>query len=61
MTGAEFHAEGWRSIESGQLPPRWSMVEFAREESVFRQPPWFGKWGEFDPQMNVAGLWWREA
>jgi len=58
MTGSELAAEGWRAIENN-IPPRDQLVEFARDERVWRQPPWFGRWGDIAPEFNVAGLLWR--
>lgn len=58
MTSAEFEAEGWRLYV--QTPPDHDqIVEFARDEKVFRQLPWFGRRADLAPEFNVAGLWWR--
>jgi hypothetical protein len=59
MNANELHSEGWHSVDAGSLPPRNAEVEFARDERVYRQTPWIGKWSDFDPAFNVAGLWWR--
>lgn len=59
MTLRELRDEGWHSIDCGELPSPSAIVEFAREEQVHRQLPWFGRWAELDPAFNVAGLWWR--
>ena len=59
MTNAEFADEGWHCVGAGDLPPD-RIVEFARDETVYRQAQWFGRWRDFHPAFNVAGLWWRE-
>jgi hypothetical protein len=56
VTNAEFADEGWHCVSAGDLPPD-RIVEFARDEAVYRQALWFGKWRDFDPAFNVAGLW----
>lgn len=61
MTAEEFRAEGWHCVCEGEIPPGSRTVEFAREAVVYRQPPWFGRWADFRPEFNVAGLWWREV
>jgi hypothetical protein len=61
MIAEEFRTEGWRSVDSGDFPPGHETVEFARDERVHRQPPWFGQWGKLPPEFNSAGLWWRTA
>ncbi len=60
MKVQELHEEGWRAVER-EIPPVAETVEFARDEEVCRQPPWFGRWQDLDPACNVAGLWWRRA
>lgn len=59
MTADELQAEGWHSVMAGQIPAFGHTVEFAREQRVYKQPPWFGKWEEIQPEANVYGLWWR--
>lgn len=61
MTAEEFRAEGWHSICDGAMPPGDATVEFAREEAVHRQPPWFGRWDDLPQEFNIAGLWWRDV
>ena len=60
MKAHEFLAEGWHSVAARNFPPQDKVVEFARDEQVHRQLPWFGKWKDLHPEFNVAGLWWRE-
>lgn len=59
MKHQEFRDEGWRSVDEWQFPPSDTVVEFSRDETVYRQEPWFGKWSDMRPEFNVAGLWWR--
>jgi hypothetical protein len=59
MRADEFKAEGWHSIDEHDIPPIDEMVEFARDERVYSSAPWFGRWRDFRPEFNVAGLWWR--
>lgn len=61
MTCEEFRAEGWHSVEEWDIPPYDETVEFARDEKVYRQAPWFGRWRHLPPELNVAGLWWRST
>jgi len=61
MNVTEFRMEGWHSVNARELPPRDETVEFARDENVYRQPSWFGKWCDLPLEFNVAGLWWREV
>ncbi len=60
MTATELVAEGWHSVEVC-LPASNVPVEFARDERVHRQLPWFGRWDELPQEMNVTGLFWRPA
>lgn len=63
MKPHDFLAEGeWFSVMAGQIPPSRQVVEFARDEAVYKgQLPWFGTWDELPPEFNVAGLWWRHV
>ena len=58
MNGHELKEEGWRPYELEQ-PPYSQTVEFARDERVNHQLPWFGCARDFPPEFNVAGLFWR--
>ena len=60
MNADQFRTEGWHCVEMHDLPEPNEIVEFGREESVYVQPQWFGKWSDFRSEFNVAGLWWRK-
>jgi hypothetical protein len=50
--------EGWLPADNAMtMPPRDRIVEY---RSIWSVSPFFGKLADFDPEMNLAGLYWRE-
>lgn len=47
---------GWQAVEDMRIPPPDATVEF---HSIWHASPFFAKWGELSPYMNVVGLYWR--